>query len=170
MCSTLMPAVRLRRRPQRPRSETDVPRHRPADAKRRRVTQAGFNPPVNRHASSLFVILMPHHRWTGPPRNQGSARRSPHENFVRRSCAAYLLQKFPRSGRFPKLHSGPQPSGGSCIRTMHESNGPATHRTGGQGKSPVRPHPLSVRSSRSGPSKRKPEEDRSSCCNTRTMP
>jgi hypothetical protein len=61
----------------------------------------------DQEASSLFVILILHHRWAGPLRNQGALRRPPHEIFVRRSCVAYFLTEFSWFNRFPKLHSGP---------------------------------------------------------------
>lgn len=142
ICSTLMPAVHLRRRPQRPRCDSDVSRHRPADAKRRRVTQAGFNPPVNSNASSLFVILMPHYRWTGSSAHpRRCAPVSPTKISFGAPASLISSRNFLGSAGSPICTTAPQPSGGSSIRTMQESNGLATHRTGGQGNAPVRPHP-----------------------------
>src|SRR5687768_1772132 len=43
--------------------------------------------------------------------------------FVRRSSVAYFIAKFRDSDRFPKLHSGPEPSGDSATRTAPQSNG-----------------------------------------------
>jgi len=149
--------------------DSDVPRHRPADAKSR---HAGRFQPAGQQQCVIAVC----HSDAPSSLDVSSAQPglcapvSPTKIFVRRSCVAYLLQKFPRFSRFPKLHSGPP-----AQRRIHYQNdacvqwhGNAPDRRPRQSASATPPQ--SVRSSRSSPLKRKQEVERSSCCNPRTMP
>ncbi len=57
---------------------------------------------------TTLCLLVPHHRWAGPPRNQGATRRALPQKFFLGAPASLMSSKqFSPRARYPKLPSGP---------------------------------------------------------------